>query len=206
MFYCKYCSDSLEIIKNTNISNEDKTKQIENPENLFQIYLEDIESKKNRYINSDFQYTIMWPESDIENLNFKELIKNNNLNNISEEDLKNNLINKYREFVKSQKNISTFYLSCTNCSTTYFLEPETIIDSINFEKSAIINDDDIKSRISDPTLLRTKDYICPNSKCQTNLKKSDKNILLEKEAVFYRSGKEYNIKYICCLCNTQWGT
>jgi hypothetical protein len=206
MFYCKYCSDSLEIIKNTNISNEDKTKQIENPENLFQIYLEDIESKKNRYINSDFQYTIMWPENDIENLNFKELIKNNNLNNISEEDLKNILINKYREFVKSQKNISTFYLSCTNCSTTYFLEPETIIDSINFEKSAIINDDDIKARISDPTLLRTKDYICPNSKCQTNLKKSDKNMLLEKEAVFYRSGKEYNIKYICCLCNTQWGT
>ena len=92
-----------------------------------------INGKKKRYINSDFQYTILWPEGDIDNLNFKELIKNNNLKNISEEDLKNNLINKYRDFVKAQKNVSTFYLSCTNCSTTYFLEPETIIDSINFE-------------------------------------------------------------------------
>ena len=105
-----------------------------------------------------------------------------------------------------QKNISQFYLACTNCATTYFLEPGTVIDSINFEKSAIINDEDVKIRISDPTLARTKDYICPNSKCVTNTKKSDKNILLEKEAVFYRSGKEFNIKYICCQCNTQWGT
>ena len=206
MFYCKYCSDTLEIIKNPNLSLEDKIKTINTPTELFDIYLEKIETKKNKFINSDFQYSIMWPEQEIDTLNFSKLLKDSNINNLTQEELKNEIISIYRDIVKSQKNISTFYLSCTNCTTTYFLEPGTIIDSINFEKSAIINDDDIKSRISDQTLPRTKDYICPNSKCITNTKKTDPTILVEKEAVFYRSGKEYNIIYICCQCNVQWGT
>ena len=206
MFYCKYCADSLEITKNANLEIEDRKKSVDNVEHLFEIYLEDIEYKKNKLINSDFQYSILWSEEEINNLNLSKLIKENKLEKITEEELKNNLIVMYRQIIKSQKNISQFYLECTNCATTYFLEPGTVIDSINFEKSAIINDEDVKIRTSDPTLARTKDYICPNSKCVTNTKKSDKNILLEKEAVFYRSGKEFNIKYICCQCNTQWGT
>ena len=73
--------------------------------------------------------------------------------------------------------ISTFYLSCTNCATTYFLEPGIIIDSINFEKNAVINNDDSAIRIKDQTLLRTKDFICPNSECKV------KDI--DKEAIIY---------------------
>ena len=206
MFYCKYCADSLEITKNANLETEDRKKSINSPKELFDIYLEDSEYKKNKFINSDYQYSIIWAEDQINDLNLSELIKEHNLNKITPEELNNNLVTLYRQIIKMQKNISQFYLSCTNCATTYFLEPGTVIDSINFEKSAIINDEDVKIRTSDPTLARTKDYICPNSKCVTNTKKSDKNILLEKEAVFYRSGKEFNIKYICCQCNTQWGT
>lgn len=208
MFYCKYCSNTLEIIKNTNISIDDKIKIIESPTKLFEIYLEDLESKKNNFINSDFQYKINWPEGEINSLNIKNLLKNLDIDNSSDESVKNNLIKKYRDIVKSQKNVSIFYLSCTNCSTTYFLEPETLIESINLDKNSNVKNDydDIKSRIHDPTLARTKDYICPNSKCKTNLQKNSKEILIEKEAVFYRTGKEYNIKYICCQCNTQWGT
>jgi hypothetical protein len=206
MFYCKYCADSLEITKNANLETEDRKKSINSPKELFDIYLEDSEYKKNKFINSDYQYSIIWSEDQINDLNLSELITEHNLNKITVEELKTNLIALYRQIIKMQKNISQFYLACTNCATTYFLEPGTVIDSINYEKSAIINDEDVKIRTSDPTLPRTKDYICPNSKCVTNTKKSDKNILLEKEAVFYRSGKEFNIKYICCQCNTQWGT
>ena len=206
MFYCKYCADSLEITKNANLETEDRKKSINSPKELFDIYLEDSEYKKNKFINSDYQYSIIWSEDQINDLNLSELITEYNLNKITVDELKTNLIALYRQIIKMQKNISQFYLACTNCATTYFLEPGTVIDSINYEKSAIINDEDVKIRTSDPTLARTKDYICPNSKCVTNTKKSDKNILLEKEAVFYRSGKEYNIKYICCQCNTQWGT
>jgi len=206
MFYCKYCADSLEITKNANLETEDRKKSINSPKELFDIYLEDSEYKKNKFINSDYQYSIIWSEDQINDLNLSELITEHNLNKITVDELKTNLIALYRQIIKMQKNISQFYLACTNCATTYFLEPGTVIDSINYEKSAIINDEDVKIRTSDPTLPRTKDYICPNSKCVTNTKKSDKNILLEKEAVFYRSGKEFNIKYICCQCNTQWGT
>ena len=74
--------------------------------------------------------------------------------------------------------------------------------SMNFINSVIIytifvvisNDDDVKHRINDPTLPRTKDFICPNSKCISNTKKTDKEVLINKEAVFYRPTKEYNIK------------
>ena len=205
MFYCKYCSDTLEIVKNPNLASENLTTQIETPNELVKIFFSDLDAKKNKYVNSDTQYSIMWAESEINNLDFNLIVKSHE-NEISIEDLKNKIINMYRQIVKFQKNTSVFYLSCTNCTTTYFLEPGTMIDSINYEKSSIINDDDVKVRSADPTLLRTKDYICPNLKCVTNTKSSDENVLINKEAVFYRSGKEYNIKYICCQCNTQWGT
>jgi hypothetical protein len=206
MFYCKYCSDTLEIIKNTNLANESAIKQIESVDELVEIFFSDMESKKNKFINSDTQYSIMWPESEIDNLDLKQIIKKNEVIGMGPEELKTSLSNMYRQIVKFQKSVSNFYLSCTNCSTTYFLEPGTVIDSINFEKSAASNDDDSKIRSNDPTLPRTKDFICPNSKCITNAKSDDINVLVNKEAVFYRSGKEYNIKYICCQCNTQWGT
>lgn len=206
MFYCKYCSDTLEIIKNTNIANEDNMKAIESADELVEIFFSNSESKKNKYINSDSQYSIMWAESEIDSLNFKDILKTYDVSTMNSEELKTSLSNMYRQIVKFQKSISQFYLSCTNCATTYYLEPGTVIDSINFEKSAVSNDDDVRIRINDPTLPRTKDYICPNSKCVTNTKSNDTNVLTEKEAVFYRSGKEYNIKYICCQCNTQWGT
>jgi len=206
MFYCKYCSDTLEIIKNTNLANESTIKQIESVDELVDIFLSDMESKKNKFINSDTQYSIMWAESEIDTLDLKQIIKKYEIEGMGPEELKTNLSNMYRQTVKFQKSISNFYFLCTNCLTTYFLEPGTIIDSINFEKSAIANDDDAKIRVNDPTLPRTKDFICPNSKCVTNTKSDDTDVLVNKEAVFYRSGKEYNIKYICCQCNTQWGT
>jgi hypothetical protein len=208
MFYCKYCSDTLEIIKNTNLASEDNIKPIESPEELVEIFFSGLESKKNKYINSDTQFSIMWAESQLEKLDLKSIIKNydGTSGSLTVEELASGLSNMYKKIVKFQKSISQFYLSCTNCQTTYYLEPGTTIDSINFEKSAMANDDDVKQRINDPTLARTKDYICPNNKCITNTKSNDKNVLLEKEAVFYKIGKEYNIKYICCQCNTQWGT
>jgi len=205
MFYCKKCSDTVEIIKNTNLSIEDKIIEILNIDEFIDIFTADLEAKKNKYINSDVQYSINWSESDLDKIDIKKLGKIIN-NDMNSEEIKIELVNMYQRIVKSQKNISTFYLSCTNCATTYFLEPGIIIDSINFEKNAVINNDDSAIRIKDQTLLRTKDFICPNQKCINNTKKTDQPVLIDKEAVFYRQGKEYNIKYICCQCNTQWGT
>lgn len=205
MFYCKNCLHTLEIIKNTNLASENNIVQIESAEELVDIFFNDLESKKNSYINSDYQHSIIWPESELDKLDYKHIIKTYGYSG-SEEELKKKLSAMFKQIVKFQKSISNFFFSCTNCATTYYLEPGAIIESINYERSEAISMDDAQVRVDDPTLMRTKDYICPNTKCVTNTKTSDKNVMMEKEAVFYRSGKEYNIKYICCKCNTQWGT
>ena len=197
MFYCKYCSDTLQITKNTNLSVENKIKQINNIDELINIVLND--SENDNIITSDFQYSILWPESNITDFNYDNI-------KTDKEELKQKLIDKYKKIVKLQKNISKFYLACSNCETTYFLEPETIIYSMNFEKSALNIDENALIRNQDPLLPRTKDFICPNIKCINNTKKNDKKVMIEKEAVIYRMNKEYNIKYICCQCNSQWGT
>ena len=50
----------------------------------------------------------------------------------------------------------------------------------------------------DNTLPRTKDYICPNTKCE-----SHKNI--NKEAIFYRPDKNsYRLEYQCAACRIKW--
>lgn len=207
MFYCKYCSDTLEITKNVNQSVEENIQPINDATELFHIVIDDIEFKKNKFINSDVQFSINWAESLIDDINLKDLVKTVKLNNdITVDELKLMIIAKYRQIVKSQKNISQFFLLCTNCATTYFLEPGTIIESINYEKSIINIENDSHIRVNDPTLPRTKDFICPNQKCVNNTKKTDRETLIQKEAVFYRNSKEYNIRYICCQCNAVWGT
>ena len=61
--------------------------------------------------------------------------------------------------------------------------------------------DIIENKLEDLTLPRTKDYICPNNKCD-----SHKNFV-EKEAIFYRPFKNsYNLKYVCGQCMTSWLT
>ena len=68
----------------------------------------------------------------------------------------------------------------------------------------MLQDEETKIKCHDPTLPRTKDFICPNSSCVNNTDSIE--ILKNKEAVFYRNQTEYNLKYICCQCYTQWGT
>ena len=83
---------------------------------------------------------------------------------------------------------------------TYVLQPGTNLFSINFDtKSKTVYGDDVVLKCLNPILPRTRDYICPNSDCNSNTQ-TDSN----KEAVFYRNNKDYNLKYICCLCHTQW--
>jgi hypothetical protein len=108
----------------------------------------------------------------------------------------------YIEKASQKKIIAIYNLVCSTCGTEYLLNPETIIYSINFKKqSSSYNDDDIDLRLYDQTLPRTKDYICPNSKCETNDKKFDN---ANKEAVFYRAYQTYHMKYACLNCKASW--
>ena len=204
MSYCKNCSHTLEITKNVNTNTEDNIKVLNKPEDIVNIELLELEPKKKKYVG-DIQYSINFSELIIKNY-FKTFdTKKLEKFKITPEDFKLKVIFRYKQIVKQQRIASSFILECSNCGSTFFLEPGTTIYSINYERSIHQIDEETRIKCTDLTLPRTKDFVCPNNKCINNTDTSDE-VLLEKEAVFYRNPKEYNLKYICCQCYFQWGT
>lgn len=186
MFYCKNCDYSLEISKNNN-PELDVTQiiDINNPERLVKIVL------KNEKAEQDIQYNIKFNEKELKDYLDK-------LEDI-DDDQKDEILGRFEQIIKHQKNISKFFFICNNCSTSYVLQPNTIVYSINFDKSTGgMIEEDVNIKIQDPILPRTKDYICPNKNCES---RSDNS---KKEAIFYRNGKDYHLRYVCTICKTQW--
>ena len=72
--------------------------------------------------------------------------------------------------------------------------------NINDKINTIRTLEDNKLISMDPTLPRTKDYSCKNVNCVTH-----KNIK-DKEAVFLRIPKTYNLSYICTKCYYSWNS
>jgi hypothetical protein len=82
------------------------------------------------------------------------------------------------------------------------LYPGTVIYSLNFRKQfSSFNDENLELKLRDPTLPRTKDYICPFEDCETNTKGFNTT---NKEAVFFRANGSYHLKYACCNCERAW--
>ena len=75
--------------------------------------------------------------------------------------------------------------------TAQSLEGGTIIFKTSTTTNLEEDDNVLVSRILDKTLPRTKDFICPNQKCETNKKLNSK----DREAVFYRpNSNSYGLK------------
>ena len=148
---------------------------------------------------------------------FIEKSLNNDLNNVSILDFSENelinssifkkLDNKVQKMVKSKykiysnNNLVSAYFFCDNCNYNAKLESGTIIFKTDTSNNLEESNEILLSRVLDMTLPRTKDFICPNQKCETN--KSYNNV--NREAVFYRpDSNSYNLKYICCFCKMSW--
>nr|QBK88650.1 MAG: putative DNA-dependent RNA polymerase subunit 9 [Mimivirus LCMiAC01] len=91
------------------------------------------------------------------------------------------------------------YFKCTNCGYSKKIRPGTEIysktsDVIDSPMLAHVSGDMVYSNI----LPRTRNYICPNKKCESHSNPS------KKKAVFYRVGNSYKVKYICTLCKTMF--
>ncbi len=179
-FMCTKCQFSLTIKKATDI----KPTRITNGAELLAAY------------NSEdhLEYDLVLAEKDFESY----------ITSMKKKD--NELIAKLRTFytdLQNQKNsASKFILKCTSCGENYHLEPETVIYSLNFKKQqSSFNDDNIDLKLFDPTLPRTKDYICANKKCSSLTKGFD---MKNKEAVFYRASGSYHMKYACLVCKESW--
>lgn len=198
MSFCKYCQDLLKIVKNKNYGETELIRI--NKEDMINILVKKHNAKISNYIDTENNYQMDFSVEELNNIDLTGI----NIKPLTEKEIRDELVILYNEIIKNNKDSNMFNLVCSNCSMTYYLRPGTIIDSVNLTDSNYTQDEVPSIRVNDPTLFRTKNFICVNNKCITNTDTSDK-IQTEKEAVFYKLNT-HNIKYICSHCNTQWGT
>ena len=179
MFFCPKCNFSLDLSKNipSEISGDI---QLKTPKDLVDISLDD---------DIDGNIKLLFSK--------KELIASKEYKKLSSEE-KDIVNKKFQEITNVSFNLA--YFICNNCQFVTKLEQGTKVYEVSL-KSQFLENDNVKNKVEDLTLPRTKDFICPNTKCG-----SHKN-MLEKEAIFYRPYKNsYNLKYVCTTCNTSWLT
>tara|TARA_B110000208_G_C11765682_1_gene428541 strand:+ start:1637 stop:2134 length:498 start_codon:yes stop_codon:yes gene_type:complete len=131
-------------------------------------------------------------------------INNLNLENIKKSSEYSKLDNNEKEILetnyKKYNNLNNFgFFKCMNCEYFENIENGTIILNNNRYKS---NNSDLKLKLqaTNNILPRTRDYICQNSNCRTN-----KELVKDKEAVFYRNDiTNYKLNYLCTICNHNW--
>lgn len=176
--YCKNCHNSLEITRNTK-RDDTNVRSINKPEDLAKLKTSDGEQYIVNFNEGTLRYYIL--ENKIGKEEEKELYK------------------KFKSLIKQQKNVAQFIFLCNSCNTSYVIQPGTVFYNISFEnKNKNEDDEDVNIKILDPILPRSKDYVCPKRECDSH------KDLANKEAVFYRTGNGYHIKYICCMCKTSW--
>ena len=179
-FICPNDHYSLTISKTTDSK---KVIELKKPENLIEYY------KKEDNVN--MQFDIKFEQSELDTY----LSSSKKIN----EGEKKNILKFYNYNLK--KNISKYNLKCSQCGHQYVLFPETIIYSLNFKKQQSSFNDEVEDLIdlkfNDPTLPRTKDYICIHSTCPSHHKNFDNSL---KEAVFYRANGTFHMKYACLVC------
>lgn len=115
---------------------------------------------------------------------------------------KKNILTFYEKYKKEDSNMyKKVYFSCNRCGYQSVIQPGTVIYSQDLERNnMLLTDEDYTLMTNDPTLPRTKDYICVNPKCISHDKKKYK----DKEALLVRDPKTYRLTYVCSICHTNW--
>jgi len=181
MFTCKKCNYLLDIVKSST------TKAKINLNTPDEYYKKILSLKKNNEL------------VELININFgrDELINYlNKKKNIKNQDI-------YIKYFDELKLENKFVFKCKNCKIEYQILNKQIITSLRIKKTNKIIDNwsytenQKKYLLNDPTLFRTKNYICPNDKCISN---TDLSV---KEAIIFRPDpKNYITNYICTNCET----
>ena len=188
MKFCKYCNYTLNISKTPLNSDEKVVYTIETMDQYLN-YLKNVSTE----INHNIELKI-----DLETLKSKLMGKyKKNIKKVEE------ILKSYETLKNKQDSTqdTNIYFICQNCNSSFEIEPGTIILSTNFDESnQNIQQHDFSFMIEDPTLPRTKDYICPKKECESH--KSENNI--KREAVIFRESKSFITRYICTMCLSDW--
>jgi len=83
------------------------------------------------------------------------------------------------------------YFICNTCNNKYPIENETVIYTKDNEQIAHISHYEHMNKY-DNTLPRTRNFVCPNDKCDSHGGESEAVIIRQLSGV---------IKYLCCKCD-----
>jgi hypothetical protein len=138
-------------------------------------------------------------EDQVANIDIKRMIKTDYYKSLkSKSDIKKKILTLIEDMSNSDEN-TNFYLFCTNCGYNRPLDTGFHIMSKNPEGVASIHDysDDSSTRNDIHTGIypRTREFKCPNDKCESNHGKPT-------EACMMRDGDTYKMVYVCTTCLT----
>ena len=183
-FICSNCNYSLTIKKTSD------SKTVINVITSTNQLVDHYKTKRDENIQLDIKF----PETELDDYYANKSTRN------KVNDADKDLIRTFYKY-NIRKNISKYNLVCSTCGHEYVLKPETTIYSLDFKNQHSTFNDDIEElvelKFNDPTLPRTKDYICPYSSCNSNKINFDTS---KKEAVMYRANRSFHMKYACLVC------
>lgn len=145
---------------------------------------------------------------DLKNFNISDLNKNPSfvkLSNNQKTLVINRIIDRLPKSIKNIKSNENFnnkesYFYCKSCGYNEKIPNKMFIFSRGNEKKNELYNFNFQNYTNDNTLPYSKNYNCINEKCKTHIDPKLKN------AVFFRNGNSYNIKYICSICDSFWDT
>jgi len=187
MFYCPKCLNIYNI-----------SKSIKSKEQAGGATLDDIVKKilDNEEVD-DYKFS----EEDINELNNVPSFKK--VNNKQKDYIYNYINEKINKKTAAEKTapIKNMYFVCKNCGNSENVKEGTMILSKNISGNTnnLPNENiNVKEYLQMNILPRTRQYNCPNEKCESH-KLSDK-----KSAIFFRQQNTYKVRYICETCETSW--
>lgn len=184
MYTCQICNYALAISKITSTANENMT-TLTDPLDFIKLFI-----NKRKKVDMTTLDTSMELNFDLNVLNAQ--IQKSGL----KQEVADLIVEKYN-IIKKNMVPNTFCLKCSKCNEVFVL-PSGKLSTLKIKQTnnihAVTNAAEI---VTDPTLYRTKDFVCPNEACNRKVK------LIDKEAVIYRPNpEEYVTKYICVNCAT----
>jgi len=185
MYTCQVCNYSLSISKITQ-SNQSNMISLNDPNEYIKMFIgrkKKIDSNSTKQVDIPMELTF-----DLNALNVqmtKSGIKPEMVSTIT-----NNF-----NLIKKNMRPNTFCLKCSQCNEIFILPPGKL-STIKLKKNSnIMHIENVNEILTDFTLPRTKDFICPNKECKIDP--------IDREAIIYRPNpEEYVTQYICTNCKT----
>jgi len=145
-------------------------------------------------------------ESDLEKIQPNDLLHDDRFENMTKKEQRKMMTwirsanrNFFVEEEQSETAIGTniAYFICKKCKNTKPIKPGTVIYYKSYGTNGTTESEDYQYAVNDPTLFRTRNYVCKNTKCETRKNPDIKEAVLTKNAM-------EQVVYICTVCHTHW--